>query len=751
MRIFNNLPFIRNTVKRKNQKSDKMLICFFLIFSLSIEEKIQENQSNQLNSPLEENKISDQSNDDEDIEQIRKQIEKGEREAAKQNGEDFDADTDKENQIPDVENKEGVKIENENSEDIQKEAPKIEKNPENDAEAKQETVSIDSEPELNKDSEKEAQKQEETKQENQNLETEQNKAISEQNPSKIVDSKAKSEVQLPDMSIDIDHIDEGKEIIEEAEEKVKLEKLQKGRPGVNGKNEKNEKIKEETEPTQKKIEKKPKQQRITKKKPINEKTKTKQNEDKTTQKKIETDEEDVKQEDEQNDDPQYNQEYLNFYKMSPEEQQRYLQDAENQMKWQQYQQQLAEQYRYQQELEQMRRYQEAQDQYQIPIKLPKTFTDKRTGEVYPFPQSQEEYDQLSPRLQKAVRTLVRKLKRMINEYYQQYEQQEMYNNPDYNQPQNDPFYNNNYGYQQQWPDYNQQRPLIPFNDNDEIISDKNKDDNLIQTSSDKITQKDGQQTDFHTKQEGEHELRQPKHGQSMPLLNHRFNPNAPDQSSQLPPNTELDGMRRVTCMPGYVGNNPVDKYGCWKCTDECHPLADCVYPGRCACSKFYSGDGVIRCVAPIPYIISANKVKSGVDVKYVGIDKDFKLHNIFCRYDQEILPAVSINSSSSSVICPSPPADKPINALSISLDKFSWSDSTNIKSGFVFLEGFDFNNVLFYGGLIILIIVCGKVITLLIGCGKKSAKDRIDDMLPLMAMQQGNSPVTDYERDNNMA
>ena len=701
-------------------KSDKMMLCFFLLFSLSIDDKITEDSDDEILTDIKEN--SSTKMDDE------KQLNKKKLEET----EIFDEKIKENELIPDPKDKNNkesnpLSLKNENETDIEiekdtkkpkeikKEAPKLPEADENDEIVVESTTK---DKELEKESEKQKEENENGNEKEKEKETDEIEKMDTKETNEINEKKEKQAL-IPDNSTGIDSTDREKEHTEVPKERIKIKPKEK--PGLLKKNEtkskndldkekniskenKEEDVKSSTQ-EQSDHKTKPKQ-RITKKKPVN------QNDEKRKEK---------------NDDKQNNQNSFDLSKLSPKEQRRLLRDAE---RWKQF----IEQYRYQQELEQMMN--QEQDQYQIPIQLPKTFTDKRTGEVYQFPQSQEEFEMLPPRLQKAVANYMRKLKKRLIEYYQQYAQDgQMYDNQ--NQ-----FYDDA---QQQWPGYDDpQNYKIPFNDNE-------MNQPMDQKYNDKASDKQNIETDSQTQSESQKLTHRQNDKKSQPLLNRRFNPNTQDENPQLPPNTELDGMRRVTCISGFVGNNPIDAYGCWKCQDECHPFADCVYPGRCACTKGYSGDGVTACNAPTPYVLTANKQKSGVDVKFVGIEKDFRFHNAYCKYNNQVLPAISVNASSPSILCPFPPADNSIDSLSISLDKNSWSAPSPIRSGFLSLEERDIKNLFFYGGLILLILVCAKFITMLIGCGKKSAKDRIDDMLPLMGMQQGNGPITDFERSNSMA
>lgn len=293
--------------------------------------------------------------------------------------------------------------------------------------------------------------------------------------------------------------------------------------------------------------------------------------------------------------------------------------------------------------------QEEQFEYGFPtFKLPEFWRDGITKKTYHFPQTQEEFDALPPKFQKAIsKILEQKKSQYLNmimsnpRYKAAYEEYLLRSQQNQDPPQN----------------YENQQT----NDNYETVRDY--------YDTEKYQRQYRSQQKYRDEDVEENEDYQPKPQRQD------INPR-----SRLPPNTEFDGEGRLTCVQGFFGFEPIDYHGCWTCHPSCHYRADCINPGYCKCADGYTGDGVKYCNAPTPFILKAKSVKGVLSAQYIGVNKDFIVREAYCRFNEKII--TNATSYGNNTIFCKVPAGQRFDRIRISLDGSSWSEEAHIFNMF---------------------------------------------------------------------
>jgi len=131
------------------------------------------------------------------------------------------------------------------------------------------------------------------------------------------------------------------------------------------------------------------------------------------------------------------------------------------------------------------------------------------------------------------------------------------------------------------------------------------------------------------------------------------------------------------CLAGYSLGDPFSAEGCYKCDDQCHEKAFCVYPGRCRCLKGWDGDGVKICKIPHPRIVSIAPKKlffnKSVYIRYDSMNF-YVPSQFFCRFGNTIVEGSIIEAGYA--VCKAPASTESALRLSISftVDDFQQDD-----------------------------------------------------------------------------
>ena len=105
----------------------------------------------------------------------------------------------------------------------------------------------------------------------------------------------------------------------------------------------------------------------------------------------------------------------------------------------------------------------------------------------------------------------------------------------------------------------------------------------------------------------------------------------------------IDRNGTIFCKEGFIGDNPIQSRGCWKCVSKCHPLASCQYPGFCNCPPGYEGNGISSCIIPTPYPFEYGKIedkghgKVFINISFTGVSEVFNATEIFCKFNDDIV------------------------------------------------------------------------------------------------------------------
>lgn len=141
------------------------------------------------------------------------------------------------------------------------------------------------------------------------------------------------------------------------------------------------------------------------------------------------------------------------------------------------------------------------------------------------------------------------------------------------------------------------------------------------------------------------------------------------------PNTKPGYGRECICNDSYIGDNPVQPRGCWKCENKCHSSASCIYPGNCSCNGGLLGDGVNECkerqVKPLGI-----RVTKSTNLSYpqaiIEIEEipNYVPYKVYCNFSGTIVAA---RIGSKEIKCYIPNGQ--VNSVSISVDKGNWSET----------------------------------------------------------------------------
>jgi len=156
-----------------------------------------------------------------------------------------------------------------------------------------------------------------------------------------------------------------------------------------------------------------------------------------------------------------------------------------------------------------------------------------------------------------------------------------------------------------------------------------------------------------------------------------------DNNYILRPNTDCTAFHTIklpsglcACEEGYPYGDPNNERGCFNCTNMCHPMAFCAYPGRCRCKSGYKGNGINYCSAPVPYLRNfqpdswSEKGNKKLIALY-SVDEQFGIETVFCRFGNRT--TLGKFESEGRIICIIPPSYPHTCEFSISFDNTSWS------------------------------------------------------------------------------
>ena len=123
------------------------------------------------------------------------------------------------------------------------------------------------------------------------------------------------------------------------------------------------------------------------------------------------------------------------------------------------------------------------------------------------------------------------------------------------------------------------------------------------------------------------------------------------------PNTIPGYGGKCICNHSYIGDDPIQERGCWKCNDTCHSQSKCVYPGVCVCDHGLVGDGIASCVQPDPNVISCKSSNIGIH-SYPEVECTFEaIPNFipyygFCKFGAIVVQAKITSNTSMSCMIP---------------------------------------------------------------------------------------------------
>lgn len=139
------------------------------------------------------------------------------------------------------------------------------------------------------------------------------------------------------------------------------------------------------------------------------------------------------------------------------------------------------------------------------------------------------------------------------------------------------------------------------------------------------------------------------------------------------PNTKPGYRDECVCNDTYIGDNPIQERGCWKCKEKCHSQASCEYPGTCKCGHGLVGDGVGYCDQPKAIIKSCEAKKERF--KYAEVEcefsNDFFPYYGWCKIGESVVQAKIKSKNSMSCMIP----NKETNKVQISFDGKNWSET----------------------------------------------------------------------------
>lgn len=141
-------------------------------------------------------------------------------------------------------------------------------------------------------------------------------------------------------------------------------------------------------------------------------------------------------------------------------------------------------------------------------------------------------------------------------------------------------------------------------------------------------------------------------------------------------NTFLEINGTCSCQSQYLTDDKFFEHGCFKCQEECHPMALCRFPGRCICLNEFYGDG-IQCNLDIPFNLKLLKTKrSKINEIFLTISFEVpsqkKVHQIFYKVGNFVNSAKTLGNNK--IECIIPPFIDEKSIIFISFDNSTWSD-----------------------------------------------------------------------------
>ena len=177
---------------------------------------------------------------------------------------------------------------------------------------------------------------------------------------------------------------------------------------------------------------------------------------------------------------------------------------------------------------------------------------------------------------------------------------------------------------------------------------------------------------------------------------------------------ECDGINTLKlannsciCLSGFIYGDP-NGDGCFKCVNECHFRAKCLFPGQCVCEKGFFGDGIEVCSIPIPILEETTMVSfkssGGENITFkIKPNLNFFPFEAFCKFGNLIIK--SNNFSNNFIECITPKLNNGVYKSYVSFSNETWSKEM------IFIDFFEdkiinsFNINIYYILLLILILI----------------------------------------------
>ena len=197
----------------------------------------------------------------------------------------------------------------------------------------------------------------------------------------------------------------------------------------------------------------------------------------------------------------------------------------------------------------------------------------------------------------------------------------------------------------------------------------------------------------------------------------------------------IDENGTITCKAGYIGDDPIQNRGCWKCSSKCHPLASCQYPGFCNCPPGYEGNGISTCNVPTPYPYEYSTIdgkedgKTYVNVTFTGVNEVYNATEMFCKINDDIIKSSSFTHDY--VLCEYNKRLSSGTKISLSFNNNDWGEPLVISSSL--------QTYIFYGFALIAGAIIGISAFVMLLTTKPGPTARREEMKPLK---------TDMNRDD---
>ena len=152
----------------------------------------------------------------------------------------------------------------------------------------------------------------------------------------------------------------------------------------------------------------------------------------------------------------------------------------------------------------------------------------------------------------------------------------------------------------------------------------------------------------------------------------------------------IDEFGNCTCLEGYFGDLPISNRGCWKCTPLCYLGQYCDFPGECKCLNGLYPNKKNGCSFPTPQILNyyPHNIKKDDFINItINYPENFKIINIFCKFNNSIIKGILINKNILNCKIPNFKSNELENILflSISFDNKTYSIE-NVMLNYKFIK-----------------------------------------------------------------